>query len=57
VRERYDQGERELRGQILRFLETTAPLERALHDGLAALRRQAIKPLLDREMQTIRQQA
>jgi predicted ATP-dependent protease len=55
VRERYDQGERELRSQILRFLETTAPLERALHDGLAALRRQVIKPLLERELQVIRQ--
>ena len=55
VRERYDQGERELRGQILRFLETTAPLERALREGLAALRRQVVKPLVERELQAIRQ--
>ncbi len=54
-RDRFDQGERELRGEILRFLETTAPLERALREGVVALRRQAIKPLVEREMQTIRQ--
>jgi len=54
-RERYDHGERELRGEILRFLETTAPLERALRDGMVALRRQTIKPLVEREMQAIRQ--
>ena len=55
-RERFDQGERELRGEILRFLEVTAPLERALRDGMVALRRQAVKPLLDRELQNIRQE-
>lgn len=54
-RERYDQGERELRSEILRFLETTAPLERALREGVMALRRQTIKPLVEREMQAIRQ--
>jgi len=54
-RERYEQDERDLRGQILRFLETTAPLERTLRDGLVALRRQAVKPLIERDMQELRQ--
>ena len=54
-RERYEQGERELRSEILRFLEITAPLERALREGMVALRRQAVKPLVEREMQAIRQ--
>ncbi len=51
----YDEGERELRAEILRFLEVTAPLERALRDGVEALRRQAVRPLLDRELDAIRQ--
>ena len=55
-RDAFDQGERELRAEILRFLEVTAPLERALQDGLVRLRRQAVKPLLERELQAIRQE-
>ncbi|HEX5805779.1 MAG TPA: ATP-binding protein [Macromonas sp.] len=55
-RDQFDQGERELRAEILRFLEVTAPLERALHERLAALRRQVVKPLLERELQAIRQE-
>ena len=55
-RARYDEDEQALRVQILRFLESTAPLERALNDGLRALRRQTIKPLLDHELHTIRQE-
>lgn len=54
-RDRYDQGERELRAEILRFLELTQPLERALEAGVTALRLQAVKPLLERELQAIRQ--
>jgi len=54
-RDRYDQGERELRAEILRFLEITQPLERALNEGVAALRLQAVKPLLEHELQAIRQ--
>ena len=54
-RERYDQGERELRSEILRFLELTRPLERALEASVTALRLQAVKPLLERELQAIRQ--
>lgn len=55
-RDRFDQDERELRNEILRFLEVTAPLERALNEGLNLLRRQAVKPLLEREMQAIRRE-
>ncbi len=55
-RARYDEDEQALRVQILRFLEATAPLERALNDGLRALRRQTVKPLLERELHTIRQE-
>jgi len=55
-RAQFDQGERELRAEILRFLETTQPLEHALNEGVANLRRQAVKPLLEREMQAIRQE-
>ncbi|TSE30625.1 Lon protease [Tepidimonas thermarum] len=51
----YDEGERELRAEILRFLEVTGPLERALRDGVEALRRQAVRPLLERELDAIRQ--
>ena len=55
-RDQYEQGERELRGEILRFLEATAPLELALKEGLAHLHRQVVKPVLDRALQTIRQE-
>ena len=51
----YDEGERELRAEILRFLEVTGPLERALRDGVESLRRQAVRPVLDRELDAIRQ--
>lgn len=54
-RRAYDDGERELRAEILRFLEATAPLERALREGVQALRRQAVKPLLERELGAVRQ--
>ncbi|TSE24361.1 Lon protease [Tepidimonas sediminis] len=54
-RRAYDDGERELRAEILRFLEVTAPLERALREGVEALRRQAVKPLLERELGAVRQ--
>lgn len=49
-----DQAEQELRAEIARFLEKTRPLERVMNEALAALRRQSVKPLLDREMQDIR---
>ncbi|MFN7445743.1 MAG: Lon protease family protein [Curvibacter sp.] len=49
-----DRLEEELRGEITRYLEKTHALERVLNEGLAALRRQVIKPLLERELQEIR---
>lgn len=49
-----DRAEEELRGEIARFLERTRAMERVLNEGLAALRRQMVKPLLERELQEIR---
>ncbi|WP_439113239.1 Lon protease family protein [Hydrogenophaga sp.] len=49
-----DQAEAELREQIGQFLEKTRPLARVMNEGLAALRRQVAKPLLDHELQDIR---
>lgn len=48
------QGEQELRAEIGRYLEKTRPMERVMNEALAALRRQMVKPLLDREIQEIR---
>ncbi|MHB8166653.1 MAG: Lon protease family protein [Sulfuricella sp.] len=49
-----EQAEQELRAEITRYFEKTRPLERAMNESLAALRRQVVKPLLDRELQEIR---
>lgn len=49
-----DRLEEELRSEITRFLEKTRAMERVMNEGLAALRRQMIKPLLERELQEIR---
>lgn len=49
-----DKAEQALRTEITRFLEKTRPLERIRNEALAALRRQVVKPLLDHEMQGIR---
>src|SRR5574340_929081 len=49
-----EQAEQELRAEITRYIEITQPLERAMNDALAALRRQVVKPLLERELQAIR---
>ncbi|MCR4305372.1 MAG: AAA family ATPase [Gallionella sp.] len=49
--ERYEQ---ELRAEISRYFEKTRPMERVMNEALAALRRQVVKPLLDRELQDIR---
>lgn len=48
------QAERELRAEISRYFEKTRPMERVRNEGLAALRRQVVKPLLDDELQKIR---
>jgi predicted ATP-dependent protease len=49
-----EQADQELRAEITRYIEKTQPLERAMNEALAALRRQVVKPLLEREMQAIR---
>jgi len=50
-----DKSEQELRGEIARFLEHMRPLEHVMNEALAALRRQTVKPLLDHELQGIRE--
>jgi predicted ATP-dependent protease len=47
-------AEQELRAKITRYLEKIHPLERVMNEALAALRRQVVKPLLDHELQKIR---
>ena len=49
-----DKDEEALRAEITRFLDKTRPMERTMNESLAALRRQQVKPLLDRELQNIR---
>ncbi len=49
-----EQAEQELRAEITRYFEKTRPMERVMNEALAALRRQVVKPLLDRESQEIR---
>jgi predicted ATP-dependent protease len=49
-----EQAEQELRAEITRYIEKTQPLERTMNEALAALRRQVVKSLLEREMQAIR---
>lgn len=49
-----DQAEDELRAEIARFLERTRPMERVMNESLAALRRQVVKPMLEHELQEIR---
>jgi predicted ATP-dependent protease len=53
-RAQIDQAEQELREEITRFLDKTRPLERVMNEGLAALRRQVVTPLLEHELQEIR---
>ncbi len=50
-----DQAEASLREQIADFLEKTRSLERIMNEGLAALRRQIIKPLLEREWRDVQE--
>lgn len=53
-REDIDRYEAELRSEISRFLENTRAMEHVMNEGLAALRRQMVKPLLDEALQPIR---
>lgn len=49
-----DRAEQELRGEITRFLEHMRPKERAANEGLAQLKRRMAKPLLEHELQQVR---
>ncbi len=49
-----EQADQELRAEITRYFEQIQPKERAMNEALAGLRRRVVKPLLDREWQTIR---
>lgn len=49
-----DEAEQKLRDEIARFLETTRPMERERDEALEKLRRQTIKPLVERALQDIR---
>ena len=48
-----DQAEVELRAEIATFLDKTRPIDRVKNEGLAALRRQTIKPMLEQELAQI----
>ncbi|WP_028581092.1 Lon protease family protein [Desulfogranum japonicum] len=48
------QAEQELLAEINRYFEKSRPMERAKNEALAALSRQVVKPLLERELQKIR---
>ena len=50
-----DQAEVELRAEIANFLDKTRPIDRVKNEGLAALRRQTIKPMLEQELARIQQ--
>ncbi len=49
-----DQAEAALRDEIAAFLDKTRALEHVRNEGLAALRRQIVRPLLERAWQEIR---
>lgn len=48
-----EQAEQELRAEIARFLDKTRPMERVMHESLAALRRKVVSALLDSELHKI----
>ena len=52
-RAQIDESEEALRAEISRYLEKTRALERVMNEGLSALRRQTLKPMLVHEMQSI----
>lgn len=54
-RARHEADETALRGEINRFLDKTAPLERDALAALAALRRRVIKPLVESALQAVRE--
>ncbi len=54
-RDAINQAEGELMTEITRYLEKTRPLERQMHEDLAELGRQVVRPLLDREIRSLAQ--
>lgn len=48
------EAERELLAEINRYFEKIRPMEEMMNEGLATLRRQVVKPLVDREVEKIR---
>lgn len=50
-----DEAEAALRQEMAEFLDKTRSLEHVRNEGLAALRRQMVRPLLEREWQAIRE--
>ena len=49
-----DSAEAELRSEISRFLERTRAMEHVMNEGMAAVRRQMIKPWLDEALLAVR---
>jgi predicted ATP-dependent protease len=49
-REAFNRTEEELLAEINRYFEKTRPLERQMHEDLAELRRQVVRPLVEREI-------
>jgi predicted ATP-dependent protease len=49
-----DLAEQELRSEIANFIEKMRPIERVMNEGLSAVKRQVVKPLLERELKQIR---
>ena len=47
-------AEQELLAEINRYFEKTRPMEQVMNEALGALRRQVVRPLLDREVDEIR---
>lgn len=48
-----EQAEQELRAEIARYFELMRPKERAMNEALAELRRNAVKPLLEQEIERL----
>ncbi|MDP3708494.1 MAG: AAA family ATPase [Polaromonas sp.] len=55
-RTQIDEAEQALRAEIARFLDKTRALERVMNEGLAALRRQVVKPMVAHALQKIREE-
>lgn len=51
-----DASEEALRSEISRYLDKTRSLDRVMNEGLSALRRQTLKPLLEQDLARVREQ-